>query len=174
MSRIFSFVACSMLLAGAANADVLWGKAEYGATVEEVATAHPEGSVVPFDPASKAKLKNGAQLGYKINAVEIVGQPFEVGFYYLDGKLNQVNLYHSKPKTPVYACASTYTRIIEGLTSKYGTPLLNKGVNSHMRETSYSAGTLSVTANMFAFDLLDDCTISVAYNKRIAAAADKL
>lgn len=174
MNRILSAVACSILLAGAANAEVLWGKAEYGATVEDVAAAHPEGNVVPFDPGSKARLKNGALLGYKITAVEIVGQPFDVGFYYLDGKLTQVNLFHTKPKTTVYACASTYTRIIEGLTSKYGTPLLNKGGGSHMRETSYSAGTLSVTANMFAFDALDDCTISVAYNKRIAAAADKL
>lgn len=152
--------------AATAHADVLWGKAEKGASLEEIARLYPEGSsVIPTD---KQKLDNGATLQYSVGNIDIVKKPFVASFYFLDGSLNSVGLKHDS-KDQTYVCENTFDRVQEALLSKYGKEIKSsrKGGLGLSKSASWVNGKTSISLNMFSFGS-PDCTIFISYSSRLS------
>lgn len=156
---------------GASSADVLWGKAEAGASETEVATLYPEG--VRVDPSPRNALKSGAVLLYKVDGIEIGQDRFTSSFYFLNDKLFQVTLSLRKTDSDT-ACARAFDEIVAALRSKYGQEVRSQrsGSLGLRREVDFSSGKTSARGYVSASG--GDCSISVFYNQSIGAVADKL
>lgn len=155
-----------------AHAEVLWGKVESGASVEDVAKLYPNGNRIT--PNDKQKLKNGASLQYKIDSVDVVNKPFDAAFYFLDGKLYQVSLtYESKESTNV--CELTSDGVQEALVSKYGKEIkaARSGGLGVSKNASWISGKNTISLAMFSFGG-PDCTIFVTYSPRLAEGSANL
>jgi hypothetical protein len=164
---VISLIACSSV-----NAESLWGLSEHGMSVEDVAAKYP--SAVTVIPTDKNKVKSGAAQQLKIESVMIADESFEVAFYFLAGKLDQVGLSHSRSGASLDDCEYTNRKLIEALRAKYGKELTyssnqNLGRSSNI---SWSSGKTSITSSMFAFP--GSCNIYINYNQRIAKTSDNL
>lgn len=155
-----------------AHAEVLWGKVESGASVDDVAKSYPNGNRIT--PNDKQQLKNGASLQYKVESVDVVNKPFDAAFYFLEGKLYQVSLtYRSKESTHV--CELTSDSVQEALASKYGKEIKaeRSGGLGVSKSASWISGKNTISLDMFSFGN-PDCTIFVTYSPRLAEGSANL
>lgn len=154
-------------LAVGAQAAPLWGTAEDGASVSEVAKLYPEGSSVT--PTDKERFPDGAAPGYRIAALDVVGKPFKVTFYFLNDKLKRVLLVHDADVAPGI-CDITAKSVHEALATKYGIPLKSERSGKDgviERDASWTSGPTRISLLMYAFPKpVQSCMITVAYNSR--------
>lgn len=161
-----------LTIACVAQAGLLWGKSEYGASQAEIEKLYPEG--IKFEPTEKHRASDGAMLRYKIESTEIVNLAFSVSFYFLDDKLTGVYLSHSSAD-PVYACEAGADRLQEALRAKYGPELISKkdrglGVS---RSASWLSGKTTIGMSMYAYTT-PSCSLLLSYTERLSKDADKL
>jgi len=164
---VAAIAACTSVIA-----EPLWGLSEHGMSVDDVLSKYP--SVKAVTPSDKNRLKSGATLLLKIENIPVAEEPFEVGFYFLDGKLDQVSLSHTRNGATLDDCEYTNKRLTEALRSKYGKELAyssnpNLGKSSNI---SWASGKTSITSNMFAFP--GSCNIFINYNQRISSTSNNL
>lgn len=170
MKQVIIFAAIATCTA--AIAEPLWGLSEHGMSVDDVSSKYPSAKAVT--PSDKNRVKSGATLQLKIDSIPIAEEAFEVGFYFLDGKLDQVGLSHTRNGASLDDCEHTNKKLIEALRSKYGKELAyssnqNLGKSSNI---SWTSGKTSITSNMFAFP--GNCNIFINYNQRISSTSNNL
>lgn len=155
-----------------AQAGVLWGKAESGASLDEIAKLYPEGRRIV--PTEKQRMANGATLGYEAPNVSVRGADFKVAFYFLQGTLDTVGLSH-KSQEGAHGCGLTFESLREGLRAKYGQELSAKGSHriAAMRSAVWQHQQTTIQLNMIAFDP-DDCNIYLNYGSGLAKASENL
>lgn len=165
-------VACAAMTPLLAQAELLWGKAEYGATVASIGQLYPD--AVAVEPNEKERMDSGALLRYRISEIEIIGKPFSVSFYFIGDRLANVNLAHKSTESP-HVCELTAVNLQEALRAKYGRDIANtrSGGLGVIRKASWASGKTTVSMSMFAFDT-PSCHLYVGYGQRLAEAADKL
>lgn len=170
--RAFIVAASIAALSAEVQADVLWGKAESGASLEDISAIYPDG--IRINPTDKQKNNSGASLQYMIKNIDIVKKNFEVGFYFLDGKLSSVGLKHDS-KDQTYVCEGTFDGIYEALVSKYGREI-KKSRNGGLgvsKNASWSIGRTTISLNMFSFGN-PDCAIFLNYSSRLSQESENL
>lgn len=153
-----------------AHADVLWGRAVAGASLDEIRQVHPGGEEVA--PDDKKKLKSGAVLRYRLSGVQIVGEQFDASFYLLNDKLEQVTL-SLVAKKENYDCAYLITSVHEALIAKYGEPIKNQR-SQLSSQASWTMGKTSVSTHSMNLANVQSCTVWIFYNQRISESSGNL
>lgn len=151
-------------------AEPLWGKVEAGATLAEIRSAYPQGSVI--EPTDKDKIKSGAALRYVIKEVPVVGENFQAKFFLMNEKLEQVTLSLVATKSE-FECSHTTDAVLEALKAKYGEPV-KKSKPTETSDYSWTSG--KTTVSLFGMNLptVQSCTVYIFYNQRIATSSNNL
>lgn len=159
-------IALGLLLAAAsvpAHSGPIWGKAEAGATLDQIKNLYPYGEeVVPDD---QFNIGTGAVLRFKIGGVSVLGDKYDANFYFQNGSLEQVNLVQ-KRDTPDADCDSRYGSLITALSGKYGSPVNVKGriPSAQLAQSTFSSGENIVST--FAQAINDKCSINIFYKTK--------
>lgn len=141
-----------------AYADILWDKAEQGASVEEIAKLYPEGKQA--DPKDGGSFVSGEELRYEGKDVRAFGQDFGVGFYFREDALQVVNL-SRKSKVSKKACEGKFQKAQDGLTAEYGKAERDSNPGS-IHSSEWMKGKTKITLIKMAF-VENDCSISIVY-----------
>ena len=150
----------------------LWRSAQIGMSVEQAREAVP--SAESYEPAANQRLPNGAIPLLKLPPEEIAGVQFAPTFYFLDGKLVQINL---KAETQFEESIAAFHRLRDALRAKYGPEVANtvmKPSAEPFGTMKWSAGRTTVALTVFSFSLLNKASILVSYSGTLAAIGDKL
>lgn len=163
-----------MLTSISTRAEVLWGKAELGMTIDQVAAAYPE-ATKPTDPDKY--LDRGPEL-LRVNDLVLARNNFTAGFYFIDGRLAAVILRLATGPTMPEATAA-YKELSESLSRKYGAPVtVDEKPRAGSMETktrNWRSGRVGV--RLFLMGLIGiefDPVLSILYDARAAEDADKL
>jgi hypothetical protein len=151
-------------------AQSLWGRTEYGMSLEQVKAAVP--SAKP--PEKPGDLRSGAQEQLRLGNVEIVNKKFAASFYFLGGKLTQVTL--SLPKSQTFDQALlVFDRLTDALRTKYGQEIsreIKRGPLNKAQAT-WLAGRTNITVIALSVGK-GDALLNINYQVRVARDADKL
>ena len=116
LAKIMAVVA-ALVFSVPAAAQALWQNVELGMSLSQVAAAQPD-AVANSNPGT---LNSGASCDLHIEDYVVVGDPFEVCFFFNGGALEQVTLGHrDNPSEP------DFQAIVTALTARYGQPLVNQ------------------------------------------------
>ena len=154
-------------------AQVLWQKASYGMTLDQVQSTIPE--TIP--PRSPDSLDGGREVELlSIPSVSLVNTSFVAHFFFADAKLTQVTL--SAPRDiPDVSADLLYESVLTALRSKYGSEVNSEKPRSigtmSVRKAEFMSGRTNI--DLYMMHLSGTAPIlSVVYQVRIAADADKL
>lgn len=168
------FVFISLAAYGQASGDALWGKTEYGMTVEQVKKVVPKAQ----RPKTPENLREDLPELLRINNVQIVNNTFVAHFYFRDGKLFQVSLTLRDPGKFVDAMR-VFDSLTEVLRAKYGKEITMKVINEDDVGSFDSADATWVSGrtniDLYLLSINDgDALLKINYQVRIAEEADKL
>lgn len=154
-----------------AAAQTLWGDTVYGMSPEEVVEAVP--GTVPF--SDDAKLASGAQALLQLEDIEILGMHFEARFYFLDNKLEQVNLDLKDPEDGASE-KYHYEALTTALRARYG-PEINSDIKDSsigiIAETTWLSGDTNI--NLFLIGIGESpALLGITYQTRLSEGAGKL
>lgn len=169
------FVLVSLAACGQASGDTLWGKTEYGMTVEQVKKVVPKAQ----RPKMPENLLEDLPELLRINNVEIVNNTFVAHFYFREGKLFQVSLTLRNPGKFVDA-KRVFDSLTEVLRAKYGNEITMKVINEdddigsfNSADATWISGRTNI--NLYLLSTNDGgALLKINYQVRIAMEADKL
>jgi hypothetical protein len=154
-----------------AMAQTLWGGTVYGMSLEQVKAAVPNAKSPNGKPGT---LKGGAQEQLRVEDIEIVNQKFAASFYFLDGKLTQVTLSLSKPRS-FEQTLLVFDRLTEALRAKYGQELnrqIRRG-DLNIAKATWLAGRTNISVVALSVGR-NNASLNIAYQVRVAREGDKL
>lgn len=159
--------ACAAVMS---HADVMWGKAAAGDSLEAVKAAHPGGQEVPPDEKNVVA-RTGAMMLYQLQNVPIGAHKFTASFSFKENSLAQVTL-ATKFKSNERTCTSEHRGLIDALTTKYGKPI-SADPQSTMRRTVFQSGATTITA--VGLDSPGgECWLNIFYTSELAENAKNL
>lgn len=151
-------------------AQVLWGKTEYGMTIEQVTAVLPDAK----PPQNPRRLDAGDEEKLRIENIDLVKRKFSASFFFADGKLTQVYLtiQDGLNRREVFAAFDALT---EALRAKYGREISHskkENVTKH-GVAAWMSGRTNI--NLAAISVTDaDGILNVVYQVQIARDSDKL
>lgn len=155
---------------GTANAQVLWGGAKYGMKVSEVQRA-----VVGALPVSNGgTLSGGVVELLRKTGIVTVNKDFNAGFFFKNGKLEQVTLTPANDLSPSEG-RSTFDSLVVALRAKYGPEISKKESGGSMKTRDYTW--MSKKTNVSAFFLQvgdNEPVLTVNYQVRLSKEGDNL
>ena len=114
LAVVLSALALGFVAGTAQAGELLFGKAQAGDDLATVATAVPGAK-----PPKEADRLNGADLGLEVNEQFHFGQSWRVRYFFLDGKLDAVQLARNPPpgrRLPWRsACARSWASLVPGV-----------------------------------------------------------
>lgn len=172
-SAVIKKYAIGLLAACAAvmsHADVMWGKAAAGDSLEAVKAAHPGGQEVPPDEKNVVA-RTGAMLLYKVSGIEINENKYTASFSFINDGLAQVTL-NSRPTIGEQQCFSSFRQVVEAMKSKYGEALSVDFSSSVLKTALFQRGNVSARVDAMAGS--KDCALSIYYTTKLSEAAKNL
>ncbi len=125
----FAFFTCALTLllsASRAWSQTLWEGAKFGMTPAQVSIAHPSARPAGSEPQT---LASGAREELRIEDYEYLGKKYQVSFYFLDGKLNQVMASLDKNRYSPDEMGSTFDEVFDAFVAKFGKEQERRGVS---------------------------------------------
>lgn len=164
-------LAILLVASSSSQAEVLWGKAQSGSSVDELKSLYPNGSVVA--PDDRQTLRSGAKLGFRIDNVDINGHSFRADFYLKDNSLQQVTL-KGELSGEAGLCDAAYSSIHSQLSGKYGAAV---SVNGSRPSRGISQSTFSkdgIVISTYALGAPSGCSIMIFYKGNSSGSAANL
>jgi hypothetical protein len=164
---IVGFTIIGLSAAVTISAQELWKGAQYGMTKERVQALFPN---VTEASGHRDRMRNGALGLLKINQVTVSQSPFEVTFYFLDGKLDEVTLV-AMGQTNDYGAKLLYDHLHVDLVAKYGNPIGSDHSDTEGMvedKADWTSGTTNIVALYLAVKGANEPVVSVTYQTRIS------
>ena len=153
---------------------VLWGSTHLGMTPDEVLTTVPDSR--PNFVSEGDELVDGAVPLIVRDGFQLVGEEFQVFFYFIDQRLIQVTLDYSQGQT-FHDAKRVFDSLLTALRVRYGQELSNDEHNfegvMRVLKTQWISGRTSVLLRLLSLPDLPPI-LRVVYQTRIADEADKL